>query len=194
MKHIWICTLVYPHKWTQLHTLQTHAPHKAFFANKKCTLIIFFKGSVLEKYITKSTATTISSSPAPPLSSTTIPTQPPVLGPVNEFGTRHEFCLIELALNQIRKWLVTPMPLLPLLTSEHSLPGQPLLTAGQDYFSPPVAWTVPSSTAMTASRDGAYRMGPDWCRHSLWHRHVSSWATGSHHQVWRVTKNNGNIL
>lgn len=48
------------------------------------------------------------------------------------------------------------MPLLPLLTSEHSLPGQPLLTAGQDYFSPPGAWIVPSSTAMTASRNGAY--------------------------------------
>lgn len=74
-----------------------------FFCQQKCTLIIFFKGSVLEKYITKPTAMTISSSPAPPLSSTTIPTQPPVLGPVYEFGTRHEFCLIDLALTQIRK-------------------------------------------------------------------------------------------
>lgn len=78
------------------------------FCQQKHTLIIFFKESVLEKYITKSTAMTISSSPVPPLSSTTIPTQPqatqpPVLGPVYEFGTRHEFCLIELALNQIRK-------------------------------------------------------------------------------------------
>lgn len=82
-----------------------------FFCQQKCTLIIFFKGSVLEKYITKPTAMTISSSPAPPLSSTTIPTQPPVLGPVYEFGTRHEFCLIDLALTQIRKWLVPPMPL-----------------------------------------------------------------------------------
>lgn len=61
---------------TQLHTLQTHAPQKAFFHQQKHTLIIFFKESVLERYITKSTAMTISSSPVPPLSSTTIPTQP----------------------------------------------------------------------------------------------------------------------
>ena len=51
---------------TQLHTLQTHAPQKAFFHQQKHTLIIFFKESVLERCITKSTAMTISSSPVPP--------------------------------------------------------------------------------------------------------------------------------